>query len=111
MMKWGKLTFDLRCNFGTRRSHYWLTDHTIFINSVLLNNLKSAILFMQDNHIEIKDKFTFNSCIRNLLIFLILRTMIYSSPTMSPIILFYKFEAYFTTFSLSPVNCLILNNC
>ena len=67
-----------------------------------MNNLKSAILFMLVNHIEIKDKFTFNSCIRNLPIVLILRTMIYSSPTMSPIILFYKFEAYFTTFSFSP---------
>ena len=74
----------------------------LVINSVLLNNLKSIILFMQVSHIEIKDKFTFNSCIRNLLIFLILRTMIYSSPTMSPIVLFYKFESYFTTFSFSP---------
>ena len=57
---------------------------------------------MQVNHIEIKDKFTFNSCIKNLLIFLIWGTMNYSSPTMSPIILFYKIEAYFTTFSFSP---------
>ena len=38
---------------------YWLTDHTIFINSILLNNLKSIILFMQVTHIEIKDKFTY----------------------------------------------------
>ena len=45
MMKWGKLTFGLWCNLGTRPSHYWLADHTIFINSVLLNNLKLIILF------------------------------------------------------------------